>query len=227
MSEQPPHNPYPQDADWHQPASDPQQAGAPFPPPSYPTPAHLPPTPPGPEYGPPFRQAPTNPSGFGPAYPVYPATPTGNMWQTNPPGYESATHAHGPGYSNPHTYPPPPPPPYYPGQSPYPGMPGQPGGYPMPAMMGPVPSGFGHPPEGSAIAVEAILAIFGFYGIGWLMSGKTSVGALLLIGGLVWAVIALFIAIFTAGFGLCCLVPIHATFIVLSTVMLARQRVYP
>ena len=224
MNEQPPYSPDPQGASWQQPAPDPQQAGASFPPPAYPHSTHLPPTTPGPEYAPPFLQAPTNPSGFGP---VYPANPTGNIWQTNPPGFGSAPHAHGPGYSNPHTYPPPPPPPYYPTQAPFPGMPEQPGGYAMPGMMGPVPPGFGRPPAGSAIAVEAILAIFGFYGIGWLMSGKTSTGALLLVGGLVWAAIALFIAVFTAGFGLCCLVPIHATFIVLSTVMLARQRLYP
>lgn len=97
----------------------------------------------------------------------------------------------------------------------------------MPGMIGPVPPGYGHPPAGSAIAVEAILAIFGFYGIGWLMSGKTTIGALLLIGGFVWALLAIFIAFFTAGFGLCCLVPIHAVFIVLSTVMLSSQRIYP
>ena len=223
MNDQPPYGNDPQNSGWQQPAPDMGQAGMGYPdayPPSFPPP----PVPPAPGYVPPHLQAPTNPSGYGQAYPT---NPTSNIWQTNPPNYGGAPYGSGPAYTNPHTYPPPPPPPYNPSQPLYTGMAGQQGGYSMPGMMGPVPPGYGHPPAGSAIAVEAILAIFGFYGIGWLMSGKTTTGTLLLVGGLVWAAIAIFIAVFTAGFGLCCLVPIHGLFIVLSTVMLANQRIFP
>ncbi len=80
-------------------------------------------------------------------------------------------------------------------------------------------------PDGAAIAVEAILAIFGFYGVGWLMSGKTLVGALLLGGGMIWMIVAIIGTIITAGIGACCLLPVHLAFITLSTVLLANQQI--
>ncbi|HEX9057218.1 MAG TPA: hypothetical protein VF818_06750 [Ktedonobacterales bacterium] len=71
---------------------------------------------------------------------------------------------------------------------------------------------------------EAALALFGIYGVGWLMSGKTTVGALLMVGGVFWVIIAIVISIFTAGVGVCCMAPLHFAFIAASTVALANQR---
>jgi hypothetical protein len=76
-----------------------------------------------------------------------------------------------------------------------------------------------------AVAVEAICSLFGIYGVGWLMSGKTAVGIPLLIGGFVWAAIVIVGTIITAGLGLCCFGPLHLIFIATSTVLLANQTV--
>lgn len=73
------------------------------------------------------------------------------------------------------------------------------------------------------MAVEAVLALFGIYGVGWLMAGKSGVGVPLLIGGFIWDLIALLFVLPTAGFGLCCIVPIHFGFIATSTILLAAR----
>jgi hypothetical protein len=74
--------------------------------------------------------------------------------------------------------------------------------------------------DGTPVIVEVIGAIFGFYGIGWLMVGETTTGVLLLIAGLVWAAIVATGTVLTAGLGACCFVPLHAVFIAISAVSL-------
>jgi len=78
-------------------------------------------------------------------------------------------------------------------------------------------------PQGSAVAVEAILALFGIYGVGWLMSGLTTAGAVIMSLGFVWDVAIVIVAIATLGIGALCLVPMHFLFVTLTTVMLSNQ----
>jgi TM2 domain-containing membrane protein YozV len=77
-------------------------------------------------------------------------------------------------------------------------------------------------PDSTAVVIEALGAVFGIFGLGWLMAGRTSTGILLLLGGLVWD--AIFVAGFhvTFGVGACCFLPLHAIFITLSTVLLSN-----
>ena len=109
--------------------------------------------------------------------------------------------------------------------------PGQPAGYLPP------PAGYYPPnwppyglmvrgprrPEGGAVAVEAILALFGVYGVGWLMSGITTSGAVIMSLGFVWDALVIVVSIATLGIGSLCLVPLHFLFVTLSTVMLSSQ----
>ncbi len=149
-------------------------------------------------------------------------------------------------------YPPPPsqplgayPPPMYPPYAPPP-MPSQPlvpyapapTGYPAPPQTytGPMP-GYAPPPypvppvvyvvprrsNGGAVAVEAILAFFGIYGVGWLMVGETTAGALLLAGSFLWWNVTVVTAIFTFGLGLFCIAPLNIAFLITSAVLLSNH----
>lgn len=74
----------------------------------------------------------------------------------------------------------------------------------------------------SAVLVEVLLSFFlGIYGVGWLMSGETTVGIVLLICSFVvyWPVLIIGI-IFTLGFGLLCLGPLAIGAIILNAIML-------
>jgi len=81
------------------------------------------------------------------------------------------------------------------------------------------PPGMGRP-DNSAIAIEALCAFFGIYGIGWLMAGRTTTGILLVLAGLAWDTIGL--GLILTGVGACCFLPLHAVFITLSTVLLSN-----
>lgn len=137
-------------------------------------------------------------------------------------------------------YPPPPPYPQSPPSQPLylPAAPSQPlyppPMYPQPTgYLVPVPGYPGYPvlmpqrPSGGAIAAEAILSFFGLYGIGWLMAGKTTVGAILLTAGFVWDILAFAAVLLTGGFGVCLIFPLHLVFIAASTINLSNQRVMP
>jgi hypothetical protein len=78
-------------------------------------------------------------------------------------------------------------------------------------------------PSGAAIAVEAVLSLFGIFGVGWLMSGKTGPGAAIMILGFVWDVVAMLGTIITFGFGVCAVVPLHLIFVAATTIALANQ----
>ena len=78
-------------------------------------------------------------------------------------------------------------------------------------------------PEGSAVAVEAILALFGVYGVGWLMSGITTTGAVIMSLGFVWDALMIVVSVATLGIGALCLVPMHFLFVTLTTVILSSQ----
>lgn len=73
------------------------------------------------------------------------------------------------------------------------------------------------------VILEAVLAFFGFFGIGWLVGKQTTVGVILLIAGFVWDSIAVFGSIITLGFGALCLFPIHLGLVALSAILLNSQ----
>ena len=74
-----------------------------------------------------------------------------------------------------------------------------------------------------AIVLEIVGGLFGLFGIGWLVSGNTQTGIYLLVGGLVWGAIWVFIAIFTLGIGLLCIGPINLAIMITSTIMLNNR----
>jgi hypothetical protein len=94
--------------------------------------------------------------------------------------------------------------------------------YAPPGYALPLPARPGKP-EPLAVAIEAICALFGIYGIGWLMSGRVGVGLGLLFGGLAWIAVVIVGSIFTGGIGCLCLGPMHLLFIAASTIALATQ----
>lgn len=152
------------------------------------------------QFAPSAQSAPLNQS----AYPPPPQHQQGGPSYTPPPP--------------PHTYPqgaPSYPPPY--GAAPYP-----PAGYP-PAYP---PSPYGMRPtkvSGGAIAIEAILSLFGVFGVGWLMSHKTDVGAIVMILGFVWDVVAIAGTVITFGIGGCVVFPLHLIFVAATTIALSNQ----
>lgn len=83
----------------------------------------------------------------------------------------------------------------------------------------------GRRPDGAALVAEAALALFGIYGVGWLMSGKTTAGILLMAGGILWIILVIVGSILTGGIGACCLVPLHMGAIATSTILLSQQRI--
>ncbi len=87
---------------------------------------------------------------------------------------------------------------------------------PQPPAPSPYPTGYtqayGSPAlkdRTLALVLEILPALFGVFGIGRLYSGDTTTGVIWLIGGLVWAGIQVLIAVFTAGIGCFCTIPIN------------------
>ena len=78
------------------------------------------------------------------------------------------------------------------------------------------------PPKDLSIAMvlEILPGLFGLYGFGWIYSGNSSVGILLLVGGLVWGVIAVVTLILTAGFACFCTIPINILAVTFSSMSL-------
>ncbi len=117
-----------------------------------------------------------------------------------------------------YTPPPPPPAPEYAA----PAQPLAPSGYVAPQpVAGAYVAPQVRPRDTTPVIVEAILAFFGFYGIGWLISGETTTGVILLIAGFVWD--AIFIAAAFTVIGLCCVVPLQLIFVALSAFQLNNR----
>jgi TM2 domain-containing membrane protein YozV len=74
--------------------------------------------------------------------------------------------------------------------------------------------------KSTAILLEVLPGLIGILGIGWFYAGKTGTGILVLIGMLIWDVVALAIGVGTVGIGLLCLAPVHLVFIGVSSFML-------
>ena len=80
-----------------------------------------------------------------------------------------------------------------------------------------------HSDSSNAVLIECIAGFFGLYGIGWLMSGYTTTGMLLLIGGLVWSALVWGFILLTFGFGifaLACAGPIDLAIWITSALIL-------
>ena len=71
--------------------------------------------------------------------------------------------------------------------------------------------------------VEAIAGLFGLFGIGWLMSGFTTIGLFLLIGGIIWDVVGSFVSVFTLGLGFICMGIVNIIVLVTSTIVLNNR----
>ena len=71
----------------------------------------------------------------------------------------------------------------------------------------------------TALILELLPGLFGLYGIGWIYANKVGLGVGLLVGGLVWAVIAITIDIITGGFGLICSLPVNIAAVTISSIM--------
>jgi hypothetical protein len=88
------------------------------------------------------------------------------------------------------------------------------------------------PSTDNALITEIILSLIGIFGIGWLMTGQTLIGVLLLLGSILvyWPLIILGTVV-TFGFGLICLGPMAVGLIILNAVLLnnyiKRQTVDP
>jgi zinc-ribbon domain len=72
----------------------------------------------------------------------------------------------------------------------------------------------------SALLVEIFLSLIGIYGVGWRMAGKKTVGTVLLIGSIVYWVLALKFIILTWGFGILCLCPVSFILIIVNAILL-------
>jgi hypothetical protein len=72
----------------------------------------------------------------------------------------------------------------------------------------------------TALLLEILPGLFGVYGIGWIYGNKMGPGLALLIGGLIWDVIAIVIDVATAGFGFICSLPVNIAAVVISSLMI-------
>lgn len=94
-----------------------------------------------------------------------------------------------------------------------------------PAAMPPIAGAYPYvqrPPKDKSIALilEILPGLFGLLGFGWIYSGNTTTGVLLLVGFLAWMVVAIIINIASAGFGCFCTIPVNLIAVGLSAVML-------
>jgi len=74
----------------------------------------------------------------------------------------------------------------------------------------------------SALLVEIFLSLIGIYGVGWRMAGKKTLGTVLLIGSIVYWVLALRFIILTWGFGILCLCPVSFILIIVNAILLNK-----
>ena len=143
--------------------------------------------------------------------------------QQYPPNYAPN---YAPGYAPPYSQPVSPTQPYsqpgY-GQPSY-GQPsyGQPGASSPPyASVAPAPYPAYAPPRPAgdvttALVLEAVCAVFGIYGIGWMYRGRVGTGILLLVLGFAWAAFMAISVVVTGGLAAICVGPLHLVFIVID-----------
>lgn len=91
-----------------------------------------------------------------------------------------------------------------------------------PVQPGYVPQYASRPPKDRNVAIilEILPGLFGLYGFGWIYSGNTGTGIMLLVGGLIWAVIVVIAATITASVACFCTVPVNLIAVAVSATML-------
>jgi hypothetical protein len=206
-----------------------------------PTPAAQPSYPPSPSmsaplpnpYSQPAQQAPSTPADAPSASGSYPPA-TGPIAEP-PPAFTPPPPTYAPpsgGYAS-GQYPPPsgqyPPPPGYPQSGQYPPNAGYPQynqapppAYGAPPFGPPVYLQVQQPSTAGPIIAEVILGLFGVFGVGWLIGGKTTIGAILLGLSALWWIVSIATVLLTVGIGILCLFPIDVAFIVTSAVTLSN-----
>jgi TM2 domain-containing membrane protein YozV len=91
-------------------------------------------------------------------------------------------------------------------------------------MSRPLPQSYGMPPVRSnrtPVVIEAIAALFGLFGLGWLYAGRNPTGILLLVGGILWDAIG--VALLSTGIGAVCFLPIHVILVTISAARLSSS----
>jgi len=80
----------------------------------------------------------------------------------------------------------------------------------VPSTPFPSPQYVMRPPKdrGIAMVLEIVGGLFGLFGIGWIYSGNTAVGVMLLAGGIFWIIIIIIAAAISAAAACFCTVPL-------------------
>jgi hypothetical protein len=73
-----------------------------------------------------------------------------------------------------------------------------------------------------AVALEFFLGLIGFIGVGWIYAEKALIGVVLLIGYVLWNVLAAFLDTITFGIFLCIHIPLHLIVVALTSYILYR-----
>jgi hypothetical protein len=76
--------------------------------------------------------------------------------------------------------------------------------------------------KGVPMAVEFLGGLFGFMGIGWMISGHFGAGVALLFGWWIWVAIAIAAIVLTGGLAACIQVPLEFIMPLLSAIWLGR-----
>jgi transposase-like protein len=80
----------------------------------------------------------------------------------------------------------------------------------------------------TAMALEIILGLFGIPGIGWIYSGNTTTGIILLVCYLLWDCVAIALVIGTSGVGVVCTLPLGILTVIVSSLFLNNySKKYP
>lgn len=77
--------------------------------------------------------------------------------------------------------------------------------------------------KGVPMAVEFIGGLFGFMGIGWMISGHFGMGVVLLLGWWTWVVVMIVVSALTGGIALCIQIPLQFIIPLLSAIWLGGK----
>jgi len=111
-------------------------------------------------------------------------------------------------------------------------LPSSPGANSLPATPNvlPVIQYAPQPPKnrGTALVLEILLGLFGLPGFGWIYSGQTTGGVILLVCYLAWDVIAIIIDLASGGFACLCTLPVNVVTVTISSILLnSHMRQHP
>lgn len=75
--------------------------------------------------------------------------------------------------------------------------------------------------RGTALVLEIVPALFGFFGIGWIYAGEAGNGLILMFGMFIWTAIQTALAIVTGTSSLCITIPITVLVLIISAASLS------